>query len=376
MAVYKVPQDVEADDKLIGPFSFRQFIYLLIVAGAGFIGYLLSQIFLPLFVIVLPIVLLFGALALPLRKDQPMETYLAAIVSFYLKPRRRLWSPDGTQAFVEITVPNVVEVQRVKDISETEAEQRLSYLASIVDSRGWAVRGVAGQTPSSPGAMTNAAYLEAQSTPDILDDTSGVGQSFDNRLDQSEAKQHQAMLDRVRNQSASVTADVVPPPQGVTQPVMPSAPVSDPYAFLSPQAMMNGSSQSTLQTQQQATDPYAYLSPQAMMGAPVQDSSDDAQVFQPPIPVEEPDIDVAFNPYPNMHQSVIAPIGDDTQASEQPMPEPVASEPEKPIEKPLSPDIISLANNPDLSVETIAREANRIHEKEKLSEDEVVISLR
>jgi hypothetical protein len=24
MAQYKVPQDVEADDKLIGPFSFRQ----------------------------------------------------------------------------------------------------------------------------------------------------------------------------------------------------------------------------------------------------------------------------------------------------------------------------------------------------------------
>ena len=35
MAVYKVPQDVEADDKLIGPFSFRQFIYLIIVAISG-----------------------------------------------------------------------------------------------------------------------------------------------------------------------------------------------------------------------------------------------------------------------------------------------------------------------------------------------------
>ncbi|TAL14698.1 hypothetical protein EPN95_02230, partial [Patescibacteria group bacterium] len=32
MAQYKVPQDVEADDKLIGPFSFRQFVYLIIVA--------------------------------------------------------------------------------------------------------------------------------------------------------------------------------------------------------------------------------------------------------------------------------------------------------------------------------------------------------
>jgi hypothetical protein len=45
-------------------------------------------------------------------------------------------------------------------------------------------------------------------------------------------------------------------------------------------------------------------------------------------------------------------------------------------EKPVSPDIINLANNSDLSVETLAREAKRIHEKEaNLEEEEVVISL-
>ena len=33
MAQYKVPQDVEADDKLLGPFSFRQFVYLLVAGG-------------------------------------------------------------------------------------------------------------------------------------------------------------------------------------------------------------------------------------------------------------------------------------------------------------------------------------------------------
>ena len=38
MAEYKVAQDVEADDKLIGPFSFRQFIYLIVVAGASAIA--------------------------------------------------------------------------------------------------------------------------------------------------------------------------------------------------------------------------------------------------------------------------------------------------------------------------------------------------
>ena len=72
MAVYKVPQDVEADDKLIGPFSFRQFVYLIIVALAITLAWGLSKLFIGLSIIPLPIILFFGALALPLRKDQPM----------------------------------------------------------------------------------------------------------------------------------------------------------------------------------------------------------------------------------------------------------------------------------------------------------------
>ena len=93
---YKVPQDVEAEDKLLGPFSFRQFIYLIIVALAGLGAFALFQLFPPLVIIPVPIILFFGALALPIRKDQPMEIYLAAVLSFYLKPRKRLWQPGYT----------------------------------------------------------------------------------------------------------------------------------------------------------------------------------------------------------------------------------------------------------------------------------------
>ena len=157
MAVYKVPQDVEADDKLIGPFSFRQFIYIIIAIIAIALGWGLAQLFIGLAIIPLPIIILFGALALPLRKDQPMEIYLAAVVSFYLKPRKRLWQPDGIQSLVEITAPKVVEVQRMKDLSQSEAEQRLSYLANIVDTGGWAVRGVGAGSPDS--AMQNDVLL-------------------------------------------------------------------------------------------------------------------------------------------------------------------------------------------------------------------------
>ena len=93
MAQYKVPQDVEADDKLLGPFSFRQFVYLMIAGGLIALAVGLFQLFPLLAILPIPPVLFFGALALPLRKDQPMETYLAALVSFYLKPRKRIWEP-------------------------------------------------------------------------------------------------------------------------------------------------------------------------------------------------------------------------------------------------------------------------------------------
>jgi len=324
MAVYKVPQDVEADDKLIGPFSFRQFIYLIIAAISIALAWGLSQLFIPLAIIPLPVIIFFGALALPLKKDQPMETYLAAVVSFYLKPRKRLWQPDGIQSLVEITAPKVVEIQRSKSLSQSEAEQRLSYLADIVDTQGWAVRGVS--TPAVDTAMQNDAYFEAQQAEDVLDSSGGVAQSFDSMISQSDAKRHQEMMARMQQ----------PPTMQASIP--------------------------------QVADPYATLTPTPPVASAVDPS-------------------VTFNPYPNsMHQTVINPLGSQPAKPAQaapvvtapPQPAPVAPNPPTiTSEKVVSPDIINLANNSDLSIETIAHEANRIHQKEeKLPEDEVIISLR
>ena len=193
MAVYKVPQDVEADDKLIGPFNFRQFIYLIIVAIAIATAWVLSKIFLPLAISTLPIIIFFGALALPLRKDQPMEIYMAAILSFYLKPRKRMWEPDGIESLIEITVPKVIEYSRIKDLSQTETSRRLSYLADIVDSQGWAVRGQGIQAPNV--AINNDIYFEAQQVEDMQDTDNNTAQTLKFKLDQSNAQHHQELVD-------------------------------------------------------------------------------------------------------------------------------------------------------------------------------------
>jgi hypothetical protein len=305
MASYKVPQDVEADDKLIGPFSFRQFIYLIIVVASGAIAWVLGNLFLPLGVIPLPFILFFGALALPLRKDQPMETYLAAIVSFYLKPRRRLWDPDGQQALIQIVAPKTDDKPITKGLSQEEADKRFAYLAGVVDSRGWAVRGVDG-TPNS--SMNTDVYYEAQQAEDVLDDNARTSRYFDSQIDRSNAAHRQQLIAQLQQPT---------PPQTTPTPTQP--PVAQ-------------------QPQLQA--------------------------------VPEPHL--TFNPYPTMQQSVIQPTG---MSAQTPNPTPTqAQDQESASEKQPSPDIISLANNPDLSIETIAHEANRIKSRE-LPENEVVISL-
>ncbi len=162
MAQYKVPQDVEADDKLLGPFTFRQFIYLIIAAGMIALSVALFQVFPLLVILPVPIILFFGALALPLKKDQPMETYLAAVVSFYLKPRNRFWEAGQPESTIQITAPKKVEVTRTKDLSQEEASHRLSFLAEIVDSEGHAIKG-------TTGPIRDEVVAEASATPDMFE---------------------------------------------------------------------------------------------------------------------------------------------------------------------------------------------------------------
>lgn len=310
MAVYKVPQDVEADDKLIGPFSFRQFIYLVIVALAIMMAWGLAQLFIPLLILPLPIIIFFGALALPLRKDQPMEIYMAAMVSFFLKPHRRLWDSDGIDSLIEITVPKVIEYSRTKDLTMSEAERRFSYLAEIVDSQGWAIRGPGVQAPDS--AMTSDAYFEAQTVEDVLDNDASTSLSLFDKLKQSEAQHHQEAVNIMKKKVV------------VSEPTLVQA-------MPSPASYFGGSSLSEPTT---APEPTA---------APT----------------------IRYNPYPDIKQAIIDPIG-----HEKPVAEPKTTTSAKVVPA----GIINLASNTDLTIAAIAREADRIQKKQDAQE--VVIKLR
>lgn len=258
MANYKVPQDVEADDKLLGPFSFRQFVYLMIVLGSIVLAVGLFQIFPLLAIIPLPITFFFLILAVPIRKDQPMETYLAALISFYLKPRKRFWVPGQSESTILITAPKKVEARRTRDITEEEAGHRLSFLAAIVDTEGYAIKNA-----SSP--MRDEFYAEAYNTTDMFDNSNT--HRLNGMITEEQRAHHEEVVNQMRAaiqnsaynydrpmaSSSNVNGRVIQPSAGIPQSsaiVQPSVPASSERAKM--QELANNPSLSVETIQEEA----------------------------------------------------------------------------------------------------------------------------
>ena len=307
MAQYKVPQDVEADDKLLGPFSFRQFIYLLIAGGLIALAVGLFQLFPLLAIIPLPFILFMCALALPLKKDQPMETYLAAIVSYYLKPRTRRWTPGQRESTILITAPKLQpeDETRTRDISGEEATHRLSFLADIVDTEGYAIKG------AGVRKLNEDIVAEANATSDIFE--TNHFDSLENTIARDENEQRAKVVQEMK--------DVIEETEKIGNTMKPVEPV--------------------VASGMQTPRPFEGLAMQPEIG-------------------------------PDFASSVVVVPGSEVKAEPVEKSNQVRKDEERGRQIKAKPSIIELANNPDFTVATISKEANRLKERD---EGEVFISL-
>lgn len=90
MQQFQVPQFINIEDRIIGPLTLKQFLYLLGAAGVGIVGW--SFLYFPLFVIfAVPPAGLFVALAFLKINERPLPTVIFNAIGYYLKPRLYIW---------------------------------------------------------------------------------------------------------------------------------------------------------------------------------------------------------------------------------------------------------------------------------------------
>lgn len=202
MATHKVPTDVETDDKLIGFLSMKQFIFVVVGLGFGWLTFFFAtKVNMLLAIPWVPFTVVPLVLGLYQRRDQPVEVFLASALRFYFKPRKRKWDQEGYFEKVVITAPQVVQKHYTKSFTGEEAVGRLQNLSRMMDSRGWATKldsdwqnqqmaeAAASESRIQAQGSTTATSLTAtyMQPADVMDTgTSLVAQNFQNKINDTD----------------------------------------------------------------------------------------------------------------------------------------------------------------------------------------------
>lgn len=375
MATYKVIQDIEAEDKFLGPLTLKQFIFGAAAVFFGYSGFFAVVKGMPaLLIIFAPPAFLGLFLAIPWSSQQSTEVWALAKLRFHLKPRARIWNQSGLEELVRITAPKKIDKQLTNGLDETEVRSRLKALAETIDSRGWAVKNAIEQQaympsyrPEAGERLVDLAALP-QTVPDadpnqykdVLDEDEAVSAKFQRMMresSQTRVQESLAKMDRVRHgeplesvQRPEVhftpPADLQPTPMPAPSVLTPSG-TSPVFTQVAPPAPNEQVLSQQLRNKRNAGD-LAYNRLHTVPAAPHASS-----FGQPQLPIVQP----AFSTSTGTDDSTQSTDDAQTQAGMTNTPDPA---------------ILNLAQNNDLNVETIARQAK----KDDPKENEVVISLR
>ncbi len=218
MGTYKVPQNVEAEDKILGPLSMKQFIYAMIGVGYGLLTF---AIFNPISIVIwvvlgVPPMLALLGLGLYQREDQPLETFVVAIAQFFVRPHQRFWQKEPIAEVFRLEPPPPKPEQVVRDPSQVRSQ--LAQLADLVDTRGWSIKEPELQEPDeapvvdlkdrlggealAPG-VTRSLLPEVTEDDDILSATNPTTQELNTLIENTVKSVREEAVEKMKRPAAS-----------------------------------------------------------------------------------------------------------------------------------------------------------------------------
>lgn len=160
---YKIPQNVDIEDRVIGPLTLRQFMIILVAVGMLLILYFVLVGILQIFFWLSAIIIggIAGVLAFGKYGDQHLEVFALAAWKTLTTPRLRIWKKETElhQMTEKAKPQEEMKEERTKKNLE-EARDDLESLAELVDSGGYSKAGQKdrivmseSQTPDDSGAL-------------------------------------------------------------------------------------------------------------------------------------------------------------------------------------------------------------------------------
>ncbi len=125
---FEVPQFIEIEDKIFGPLTWKQFLY--VGGGVGMAVVLFLAAPFVIFVLIgLPLGVLAAALAFYPINNRPFSYFLEAIYTYFTTQRLYLWRQTRDVVHKESIAPKTMIENPISRISNTGPKKDISSLA-------------------------------------------------------------------------------------------------------------------------------------------------------------------------------------------------------------------------------------------------------
>jgi len=133
---FKVPQNIDMEDKIIGPLTMKQFVYLIV---GGMITYATIKTYNVWLIVVvgLPIGLFALCLAFIKIQDQSFSKFLFSLALFQTRSKKRLWSKTWEiENAPKQVVQKLIVKEEIKELPKHVERSELEKLSYVLDTRG------------------------------------------------------------------------------------------------------------------------------------------------------------------------------------------------------------------------------------------------
>jgi len=137
---YKVPQDVQREDTIIGPLTLRQLAILGVGGGIAYAIYMLLAKSYPMVIWLPPVVIVVGiTIAFAFLKIHNLDflTFLMAYIEFNFLPKKRIWIQGSGYPFIS-PFETPYKAKKKKEIATKMGAkiESLKELSHVLDTHG------------------------------------------------------------------------------------------------------------------------------------------------------------------------------------------------------------------------------------------------
>ncbi len=131
--MFSVPQFIDVEDKIVGPLTWKQLLWMIGMAGVLLVVFSIFDTSLSI-IIAIPVVLIFCAMAFYQPSGLPMTTFLGSATLFVFRPKVAVWErPVAVLPTVKAPTNQKTQVQAPMEKELTR--EKLAELARLIDQR-------------------------------------------------------------------------------------------------------------------------------------------------------------------------------------------------------------------------------------------------